>query len=152
LTVASPLSFGRPPELSGFTLAPMKALNSGYLVALALCLAAFLPSAHAAVLASSSLQTCVQNSSTSVHCKQMLVLTVTVGNGESLVTQELDFQVACVGRYAAPTGLCTHQQLSPAQLTHHALPLPVAVPQGPAPAPATTRPIPPAPAATWPTP
>lgn len=54
--------------------------------------------AQGAVLASSSLQTCVQNSSTNINCKKMLVLTVTVGNGQSLATEQLNFEVACVGR------------------------------------------------------
>ncbi len=52
----------------------------------------------ASILAASSLQQCVASSATDVQCSKKMVVTVSVGSGQNLATQTLDFQLACVGR------------------------------------------------------
>jgi Flp pilus assembly protein CpaB len=73
-------------------LAPAIAL----LALLALSLA---PPLAADVLAGSSLQTCVASSDTNITCSKMLVMTLSLDNGQELQTQQLQFSVSCVGRY-----------------------------------------------------
>lgn len=50
------------------------------------------------ILASSSLETCTQSSSTDIQCQKKMVLTLSVPNTQNLVTQSLDFQLSCIGR------------------------------------------------------
>jgi hypothetical protein len=69
-------------------------------LALLALLALSLPSSlRADVLSGSSLQTCVASSDTNITCSKMLVMTLSLDNGQELATQQLQFSVSCVGRY-----------------------------------------------------
>ncbi|KAL6753619.1 hypothetical protein V8C86DRAFT_3019426 [Haematococcus lacustris] len=60
---------------------------------------------RADVVASSSLETCVRTSTAEqdITCQKKLVLTVSLGSGQTLQTEQLDFTLACVG---SPSGSC----------------------------------------------
>ncbi|KAG1674972.1 hypothetical protein FOA52_014767 [Chlamydomonas sp. UWO 241] len=68
-----------------------------------------LPSAllvHGIVLSTSSLQSCVRDGSGAeldVKCEKKVVVTLAVGNGASLATEQLDFSLMCIG---SPDGSC----------------------------------------------
>ncbi|MEW5316239.1 MAG: hypothetical protein WDW38_007620 [Sanguina aurantia] len=73
-----------------------------HLWCIAVCISSFkLKFALCDVLASGQLQSCVRDgtvgASLQLNCTQKLIVTLTVPNGQSIATQELDFSIPCIG-------------------------------------------------------
>ena len=58
------------------------------------------------MLASSSLETCVRESDANITCSKKLVLTLTVGSGQALQTEELSLDITCLGRWGPILAHC----------------------------------------------
>ncbi len=78
---------------------PLPSPLLGVVVVVMLAAALQVPTRTAAdVLASSSLESCVQSSVTDISCRKKMVVALTVDNTQAIATQRLEFQLACVGR------------------------------------------------------
>eukprot|EP00983_Pelagomonas_calceolata_P034297 1074740-Pelagomonas_calceolata.AAC.1 len=65
-----------------------------------LILCALFTQLEGAALSSSSLESCIRDSSQSedLQCDEKLVLTISLGGGQALATEELQLDLRCIGR------------------------------------------------------